>query len=147
MANLKLKKADLKGPLTVGGGWLIATAWAVKVGDDQRLQSVETVNAAFAGLDVSAALRKQVELLNRALVLHERGGHHRTAVLIEGEDGVLTRVYRTRGGNNICLREDFVRILGDPNQVFSAGEAYCATTGFIAKTTDQPPAWALDTLS
>jgi hypothetical protein len=149
MANLKLKKTDLKGPVSVGSGWLVTRGWCTQVGDDKRLTNLTALNAGFANLD-SAALTigtlDQIKQMHRVPALGE--GYQRTRVLLEGEDGALLRIYRNPDANGparICLSEAVLGILGNPpnvERVPGYSNTYTCAAGLIASTTDSPPEWA-----
>ena len=148
MANLKIKKTDLKGPVSVGRGWLITRGWATLVGDDKRFIDLATINAGFAGLDAADVTDAQIEAVCRMQFTPEMGqGHARTNLLIEGEDGTLTRVYRNDKANGpvfICLSEIVLTLLGNPpnvERVPGQSHTFTCAAGLIACTTDSPPEW------
>ena len=148
MANLKLKKTDLKGPVSVGSGWLVTRGWATLVGDDKRLLNLTALNAGFAGLDSVDINTKTLDALG---AIHRTpgigAGYIRSNLLIEGEDGSLTRVYRNVSANGaefICLKESVLLILGSPanvDRVPGKSFTYTCAAGLIASTTDEPPSW------
>ena len=157
MANLKIKKTDLKGPVRVGHGWLATRSWAVLVGEDKRLQNLETLNAAFAGLDAEALSWDQADALAKRLreaCCHPQDGarsgleddlYLRTNVLLEDEDGALTRVFRRTGHDldpeYVPANEAFCQILNDPLWLAEAGPVYGCPAGLIAPNTAQGPGW------
>jgi hypothetical protein len=148
MANLKVKKVDLKGPIEVGHGWLVTRAWAVLVGDDKRFLNVETTNAAFAGLDVAPLPQARARRLAR--LIHEVENmvpYISTQVLIEGEDGTLCRVYRSlrsKCKETACLPEATVGILGKPPEMRREFSFFTSPQGIMTDTTDECPPWALE---
>ena len=146
--NLPLKKSDLKGPLSLGGGWLISTSWATRTGTDNRLATLDTINAAFSGLDVAEAPAAALDTVSSLAECGDPFGHaetfHRTSVLVEGEDEAMTRVYRTLHDETVCVAVDALRVLGDP--VFLKAtphlHVYACPAGLVACTTDVCPPWA-----
>jgi hypothetical protein len=151
--NLKIKKADLKGTVYVGYDWLVCGGWATKIGDDRRFLSVETVNAAFAGLDVQE-LPSRLATMLESYVSHapepftaDKDTFYRTSVLVEDEDGALTRVYRDPTGQNECFNDTFMTILGEPELLALCGsDTYVCQAGVIARTTAVAPEWVEDLL-
>lgn len=146
MANLPIKKTDLKGPLMIGDGWLSTVAWATRTTGDRRLENVATLNAAFAGLDVVEITRDLTDKLEDLAHAPDLGdGYERTKVLIEDEDGALCRVYRHAEGLTVCLNETYVKILGNPPAVVQLHpRVWCCQAGVIAETTAECPTWALE---
>lgn len=154
MANLKVKKAQLSGPIEVGRGWLVTRFWAVLVADDKRFIDVATTNAAFAGLDVVEISEARVEQLARLLQSCEDGPrYNRTRVLIEGEDQTLTRVYYHERPIDCrppevpvdaCIPEAFASTLGSPPELWLTPNGFFVTeAGAVARTTDEVPPWAM----
>jgi hypothetical protein len=144
MANLKIKKVDLKGPVAVGHGWLSTRGWAVRVGDDKRLVDLATLNAGFAGLDSSElppTIAKRLDRLAVQGIMDQ--GYERTMVLVEDEDGALTRAYRRKAdGHVVCFNETFLTILGGPPVLSQHGHVWVCMAGVIAPTTAECPEWA-----
>ena len=154
MANLKVKKAQLSGPIQVGSGWLVTKAWAALVLEDRRFLNVETTDAAFAGLDVDVLPEGTAENLERLLQSLRSVRYDRTSVMIEGEDGTICRVYHHERPIDCrppetpvfaCLPEDTLAILGKPGRVFLSGDGFfhCGT-GILTRTTDECPPWAME---
>lgn len=146
MANLKLKKTDLKGEILVGSGWLSTSGWATRTNGDRRLETKATVNAAFAGLDVGVMpedLMARLEELGQPPDLGD--GYQRTNVLIEDEDGALTRVYRHESALTVCISETYLKILGDPPALIQLHpRVWSCAAGVIAETTAECPTWAME---
>ena len=151
--NLKIKKTDLKGTVYVGCGWLVCGGWSTKIGDDRRFQTVATVNAAFAGLEVEEIPVRLVTFLESYLTHapepfdSKENTFYRTAVLVEDEDGALTRVYRDPRGTNVTFNDTYMNILGQPGLMALCGkDTYVCTAGVIARTTAVAPEWVAEVM-